>query len=84
MLARHTLLVLALLSLTGCAQQSPPQQVNMEEYLFHSAIDDCREKVWNMWHEAPRSVRAAYFRICMENYGYDEKDYRHLWIDALD
>ena len=82
---RHTMFIciLVLLLLAGCSHQSPPQQVDMEEYLFQSAIDDCRQKVRDSMHDEHPQARAFYFRICMDRYGYDEKSYKHLWIDAL-
>ncbi|MDR2727262.1 MAG: hypothetical protein LBC10_04635 [Deltaproteobacteria bacterium] len=82
-LARCALSVFVLPALAGCAQ-SPPQQVNMEEYLFQTAIDECRGKIRDMMPNAHPLARAAYFRNCMEKYGYAEKDYKYLWIDVLD
>ena len=81
--ARRMMLVLVILSLAGCAGQSPPQQVNMEDYLFQTAIDDCRGKIRDLMQDEHPMARAAYFRICMDKYGYDEKSYRKLWIDVL-
>ena len=83
MYARYAALAAFLLALAGCAQQQPPQQVNMEDYMFQTAISDCREKTWDMLRDSSQAYRASYFKYCMDKYGYDQKSYHSLWIDAL-
>jgi hypothetical protein len=83
MSVRHALIGLVLLSLAGCAEPRP-QEVNMEEYTFRTAINSCRQAVWDRAYDEPRSVRRKVFELCMNDYGYDDQSYRHLWIDVLD
>ena len=83
MLARHTLLVLVLLSLAGCARQSPPQQGKTADPQFQAAINACRQKTQDFMFDESQPLRASYFKICMDQYGYEEKDYKYLWIDII-
>ena len=82
MLARCALPVLVFLALAGCAGQSP-QQAHTADSGFQTAIKECSGKVRDMMLDEPRMTRVTYFRNCMDQYGYDEKSYKSLWIEVL-
>ena len=81
---RSILIALVLAASVGCAPQSPPQQVNMEDYLFQTALTECRNKTWDLMHNDRQPLRSSYFKGCMEDRGYGPETYRNLWIDVLD
>jgi len=80
-LARCAMSVLVLLTLAGCAGQS--QQVRTADSKLQTAIKECSKKTWDIMSDENQPARSAYFRICMDEYGYDEKSYKALWIEVL-
>ena len=65
----------------GCAQPSPPQQVDMAQYMFETALSTCQQRTNDLMHDSPELCRRSYFEQCMDSHGYSRETYKHLWIN---
>ena len=79
----NKLLLLALLltvaGLGGCAADKPSPIVNLDEYVFEQALEDCQRRAIDF--NPYKGSRRSYFDMCMSDKGYGPATYKHVWLN---
>lgn len=67
------------LSLAAC---SPPPKLTFAQQQLEDAKQQCQEEASSMNPESPNSMNPYwddYFVMCMQRFGYTDKEIRQLW-----
>ena len=72
-------LLLTVTGLGGCAADKPSQIVDLDEYVFEQALEDCRQR--SIDFNPYKGSRRSYFDMCMGDRGYEPATYKHIWLN---